>query len=83
MKSLERHTCINSDCFRESVSFVDADGWQIAYQKVFLFKSTGWRWLTFYGDRYGPDYPQGHESLKAMRAYIRTQPKYRPEEKME
>jgi len=73
MRDLERTGQCTAHAYREAVSFIDKDGYQVAYQKVYIFSASVWRWLTFYGDLYGDDYPQSHESLDAMRQYIRTQ----------
>jgi len=72
MKHLERFNQCTSSCYREAVSFIDKDGNQVAYQKVFSFHN-GWYWLTFFGDIDSTDYPQRHNTLDDMRQYIRTQ----------
>jgi len=73
MKHLEHINQCSSSCYRESVSFIDKNNYQVAYQKVYIFSTNEWRWLTFFGDMYSDDYPQGHASLDDMRKYIKTQ----------
>ncbi len=44
MKNLERVQYCVSSCYREGVSFIDKDGFQVAYQKVFIFNTRVWHY---------------------------------------